>query len=338
MWRRWNTSEVEMDSDDLKQLLTRREWLQSSALIAGGSLISGLIPARLLAFPQQKAPTDPVAAMRAQMAAAPIQAQRLGENLTLLSGPGGNVVVLNGPDGKLMIDTFVQPAWPQLKEHLASIGKAPLKQVIDTHWHFDHTDNNAHVRAAGASILAHENTKARMSQAHDLVPLGLHFPPSPADALPQKTFATSEKMQVNGKELSLGYVPPAHTDSDIFIHFQKANVLHTGDVFFNGFYPFIDGGTRGSVHGIIAGATKLIAIADSKTKIVPGHGPLGDKASFIKYRDMLAAIHDNVEKQKAAGKSLKEVVAAKPTSAFDAQWGKGLFTPDQFAAIAYNTL
>jgi cyclase len=317
---------------------TRREWLQGSSMLVGGSVFAGLMPAKLLAFPQQKPPADSVAAMRAQMAATPIQAQKLGENLTLLSGPGGNVVVLNGADGKLMVDTFVMPAWPQLKEHLDSIGKAPLKNVIDTHWHFDHTDNNAHVRAAGATILAHENTKTRMSQPHDLVPLGLHFPPSPADALPQKTFKTSEKMQVNGEDLSIGYVPPAHTDTDIYIHFQKANVLHTGDVYFNGLYPFIDGGTGGSVHGMIAGATKLIAMADAKTKIVPGHGPLGDKASLTKYREMLSAIHDNVQKQKATGKSLKEVVASKPTKAFDAEWGMGLFMPDVFAEIVYNTL
>jgi len=338
LWESKSKNEVDMNANELRRHMTRREWLHGSGVVIAGSLAAGLLPRSVLASPQQKAPADPVAAMRAQMAAAPIETQKLGENLTLLSGPGGNVVVLNGPDGKLMIDTFVQPAWPQLKEHLDSIGNAPLKNVIDTHWHFDHTDNNARVRAAGATILAHENTKTRMAQPHDLVPLGLHFPPSPAGALPQKTFKATEKMQVNGEDLSLGYVPPAHTDSDIYIHFQKTNVLHAGDVFFNGFYPFIDGGTGGSVHGMIAGATKLIAMADAKTKIVPGHGPLGDRTSLAKYRDMLVVIHDNVQKLKAAGKTQKEVVAAKPTSAFDAQWGKGLFTPDQFAAIVYDTL
>jgi hypothetical protein len=130
-----------------------------------------------------------------------MQTQKLAANLTLLSGPGGNVVVLNGADGKFVVDTFLAPAWPRLKESLSSLGDAPLKLVIDTHWHFDHTDNNAPLHAAGATILAHANTKKRMSEAHDLPVLGLHFPPSPADALPHQTFASSHKLQGNGESL-----------------------------------------------------------------------------------------------------------------------------------------
>ena len=332
-----------MDTNWTSRSITRREWLQGSGMLAGGSLLASLLSeslvARAAAIPQKSsAPADPLAAARAQMAQSPIQAQKLGDALTMLSGPGGNIVVLNGPDGKLMVDTFVQPVWPQLKEHLDSIGNPPLKQVINTHWHFDHTDNNAHVRGIGATILAHENTKKRMSEPHDLVPLGIHFNPSPADALPQKTFKLSQKLALNGENLALGYIPPAHTDTDIYIHYQEANVLHVGDVWFNGLYPFIDGGTGGSVHGMIAGATKMLGLADSKTKIVPGHGPLGDKAALAKFRDMLSTVHERVQKQKDNGKSLQEIVASKPTAEFDGEWGKGLFTPDVFVQIAYNCL
>ena len=160
-----------MSSKYLEMQSTRRQVLRNSAGLAGSTLLAQLFPASLLsaAVPglQQQAataPTDRLAAMRAQMGAAQIQTQSLAENLTLLSGPGGNVVVLNGPDGKIVVDTFLLPAWPKLKETLDGLGSAPLKTVIDTHWHFDHTDNNAHLHAAGATVLAHENTKTRMAE------------------------------------------------------------------------------------------------------------------------------------------------------------------------------
>lgn len=319
--------------------MTRREWFQNSGVLLAGTLLAKLTPDVILASAQQpNAKVDAVRASRAKMAALPIEAAYLTDHLTLLSGPGGNVVVLHGPDGKLIVDTFVAPAWPQLKQHLDGLGEAPLHNAINTHWHFDHTDNNAQVRAIGAVILAHENTKKRLSEPHDLAPLGMHFDPAPADALPQKTFATTDTFDFNGETLTLGHIPPAHTDSDIFIHFQMANVLHAGDVFFNGLYPFIDGGTNGSVHGMIQGATQLIALADADTRIVPGHGPLGDRAALVRFRDMLAEVYDNVEKQKAAGQSVKEVVASKPSARFDADWGKGLNSPDFFVELVYNTL
>jgi glyoxylase-like metal-dependent hydrolase (beta-lactamase superfamily II) len=159
--------------------------------------------------------------MLAQMGAAPIRAQPLAENLTMLSGPGGNVVVLNGSDGKIVVDTFLLPAWPKLKEALNGLGNAPLKTDIDTHWHFDHTDNNANLHAAGATVLAHENTTTRMAEPHDSALLGFHVPASPADALPQQTFSASRKLYANGEILLLQYFQPAHTDTDIYIHFQR---------------------------------------------------------------------------------------------------------------------
>jgi cyclase len=284
------------------------------------------------------APTDAAAAFRAQMAAVPIQSQKLGDNLTLLSGPGGNVVVLNGTDGKFVVDTFVAPAWPKLKQALEGLGNASLKLVIDTHWHFDHTDNNAPLHAAGATVLAHENTKQRMTEPHDLQPLGLHFPPSPADALPQQTFQTSHKLEANGETLVLEHVSPAHTDTDIFIHFQKANVIQTGDLFFNGFYPFIDASTGGSLSGMIAAADKILPLANNYTKIVCGHGPLGNKTDLGKFRDMLVTASDRVQKLKAAGKSAQEAVAAKPFADLEPVWGKGFFNGDVFVQIAYLTL
>ena len=331
-----------MESNPTMKFFTRREMVRAAAVLAGGTLAARFYPATLVraasALPQEKPAADPVAAMRAQFGGAPIVPQKLTDSITLLSGPGGNVVVLNGADGKLIGDTFVQPAWPHLKDELDKIGSAPVKTAIDTHWHFDHSDNNASLRAAGATLVAHDNTKKRMSETHTLAVLNLTFSPSPAAALPQQTFSQSHKITMNGESVSLVHVPPAHTDSDIYIHFEKANVLQTGDIFFNGFYPYIDSGTGGSVSGMIAGAAKLLAVADNNTKIVPGHGPLGNKADLMKYHDMMTTVREHLQKLKSSGKTVQEAVAAKPFADLDAAWGKGLFNSDTFIQIAYPAL
>jgi cyclase len=331
-----------MNSELIKKQTTRRDMLRGSAKLAGSAFLAQLFPASLLraaipAFSPQT-PTDRAAGFRAQMGATPIQSQKLAENLTLLSGPGGNVVVLTGPDGKFIVDNFVSPAWPKLKETLDGLGHAPLKYAIDTHWHFDHTDNNAALHAAGATVLAHENTKKRMSESHDIPVLGIHFDPSPAEALPQKTFTSSFKLQANGETLNLQYLAPAHTDSDIYVHFEKANVIHMGDTFFNHAYPFIDGGTNGRAKGMIAAADKILALANNDTKIVPGHGPLGNKADLTSTRDMLVTVVDRIEKLKAAGKTYQEAAAAKPLADLDATWAKGMLSSDLFVQVIYLTL
>jgi len=334
-----------MNSNSFLKPTSRRVMLRDSATLAGSALLAHLFPASLLrasAAPRMQQPSappaDPVAGFRAQVGAAPIQAQKLADNLTLLSGPGGNVAVIVGPDGKFMVDTFLSPAWPRLKESLNALGNAPVKLVINTHWHFDHTDNNAPLHAAGATVLAHENTKKRMSEVHDLPVINLHFPPSPAEALPQQTFAATHKLQANGETLLLEHVAPAHTDTDIFVHFPHANVIQAGDVFFNGFYPYIDGGTGGKVSGMIAAADKILSLANNDTKIVPGHGPLGSKADLVKFRDMLITARDRVQKLKSSGKSTQEAVAEKPLADLDPVWGKGLFNGDVFVQVLYVTL
>ena len=317
--------------------ITRRQLLRSAA---GSSALLSLAAASprgvagLFAAGWQAA--DPIAASRAQMGAVPIVSTRLSDNLLMFSGPGGNVVVLNGPDGKLVVDSFVQPAWSPLKQLLDAMGKPPVKLVINTHWHFDHTDNNQRFRQAGAAILAQVNTKKRMAETHDL--LGMHFTPSPATALPTQTFVDVHKQRMNGERIEAGRIPPAHTDTDAYVLFTRANALHLGDVFFHGVYPFIDAGTGGSINGQIAGATLGLKLADNATKIVPGHGAVADRAALTAYRDMLVTVRDRVQKLKAGGRSLAEVIAAKPTVDLDATWGKGFITANDFVTIVYNTL
>jgi glyoxylase-like metal-dependent hydrolase (beta-lactamase superfamily II) len=336
----------------LQKQTSRRDILRGSVTLAGSAFVAHLLPATLLrasaAGYAQQAPSDSLAAERDWFNAFPLETQRLGEDLTMLSGPGGSVVVLNGPDGKFVVDTFVAPAWPRLKKALDGLGNAPVKYVIDTHWHFDHTDNNAHLHAAGATVLAHENTKKRMSEPHDLPVLyrgpngalvDVHVPPSPVEALPQQTFRASYKLQANGETLALQhFAPAAHTDGDIYVHFEKANVIQMGDLFFNGIYPYIDPGTGGTITGTIAAVDKILSLAGNDTKIVPGHGPLGNKADLTKFRDMLVTSRDRVQKLKAAGKSAQEAVAEKAFADLDPVWGKGVVNGDQWVQIVYLAL
>jgi glyoxylase-like metal-dependent hydrolase (beta-lactamase superfamily II) len=280
---------------------------------------------------------DRLAAFRAQIGATPIQTRPLAEQLTMLSGPGGNVVVLHGSDGSIVVDTFVAPAWAKLEEALKSLG-GPVKTVINTHWHFDHTDNNAPLHAAGATLVAHENTRRRMSAPQHIAILDLDFPPSPAAALPQRVFKDGYKLEANNDRLEVSHVAPAHTDTDVIVQFTHANVLHAGDVFFNGRYPLIDGSTGGRVDGMIAASDRLLGLADTNTKIVPGHGPLAGKAELTKYRDMLVTARDRVRKLKDAGKSLDDAIAAKPLTDLDADWAGGRYKGDDFVKIVYLTL
>jgi cyclase len=333
-----------MDSGSIVKRATRRDILLTAGALAGGWVLSHLFPKALAGatplFAQQgsTAPADALAAARARFGKVPIESAKLSENLTLLRGPGGNVVVLDGKDGKLLVDTFTQGAWDSFKKTLDGIGKAPVKLAIDSHWHWDHTDNNANVRGTGATLIAHENTLKRLKETHDLDVIGLHFDPSPENALPQKTFKESYQMDFSGEHVALGHLAPAHTDSDIYIHFQKSNVLHMGDVFFNGIYCYIDKGTNGSIGGMIAGANKMLAMVDKETKIVPGHGPLGNKSDLKMFRDMMVTARDRVRKLKSSGKSLEEAVAAKPLSDLDPVWGKGVLNGDAFVHVVYSTI
>lgn len=330
-----------MSTQHVAQLLTRRQLIRGGVAAAGTALVAPTLPEWLIhtvaaAQPATAQPADPLGQMRAQMGAIPIEVAKLADRLSMLSGPGGNILVLTGPDGKIVVDTFVQPAWSGLLKALEGLDKAPIRTLIDTHWHFDHTDNNANFRKAGAAILAHENTKTRMSQSHEL--LGIKFAPAPPDALPTETFKDTHAIDSNGERIAMGYVPPAHTDTDIYIRFTKSDVIHLGDLYFNGMYPFIDGGTGGRINGMITAADSILKMVDDRTKIVPGHGPLGDKAALTKYRDMLVTVRDRVQKLKTSGRTLDEVVSAAPTKDLDDVWGKGFMDPKSFVSIVYSTL
>jgi glyoxylase-like metal-dependent hydrolase (beta-lactamase superfamily II) len=318
--------------------ISRRQVLKGGLTLMGGAVIAPALPgwlSRPLAASLQEA-ADPLAQMRAQFAAVPLEVANVGPNLSLLTGPGGNVVVLNGPDGKILVDTFVQTVWDKLRKTLDGLGPAKIASAIDTHWHMDHADNNENLRKAGAAIVAHENTTKRLSQTHEL--FGIKFPAAPAGALPTQTFKEDHSIEANGEQIRLAYVPPAHTDTDITIRFQKANVIHLGDLFFNGSYPFIDMSTGGNINGMIAASDAALKQVDAQTKIVPGHGPLADRAALTAFRDVMVTVRDRVQKLKKEGRTVEEVVKAEPTKDLDPTWGKGFMQPAQFVTIVYQSI
>lgn len=276
--------------------------------------------------------------MRAAASAAPIQSVKVTDTIFLLQGVGGNMVAQIGPDGKLLIDSSMATAAHTLLQVLGKLGANPLKMLINTCWLFDHTDGNAAMREAGAFIIAQENTRVRLSAPQKIPLLNLSLNAAPNEALPQLTFTDSDKLYFDNDELDLIHAPNAHTDSDIFVHFVNANVIHAGDLYYNGTYPLIYGNSGGTINGLIRGVDQVLETADDKTKIVPGHGPLGNKVTLQKYRDMISIVANRIEKQRIAGQSLDQVIASKPTADLDATWGHGSITPDLFVTSIYNTL
>lgn len=313
--------------------INRRSFLQLGAAAAASALaprsISAQAPAR---------PANPVADARSAAAKAEIKTTRLYDNVFLLQGAGGNMAVQTGPDGKILIDSSFATAVPRLRDALAALGNDPAHLLINTHWHYDHTDGNEGMHGAGFTILAHSMTRDRLSKPWQVKLFGITGPASSDAALPTATFDSTIRFYHNGDSLSLTHYDPAHTDSDIYIHFEKADVLHMGDTWFNGTYPFIDESSGGNIAGMIQASEKGLSLAGPNTKIIPGHGPLGTKAELQASRDMLATVRDRVAKLKSAGASEKEVLAKKPTAEIDSVWAKGMFPADMFVGIVYRTV
>lgn len=278
-----------------------------------------------------------VSLIKDSAATSPITTYKLRNNVSVLEGSGGNIAVLTGPDGKLLVDAGIGVSRPQLSKALTELGSEPIAHLINTHWHFDHADGNEWLHAAGAKILAHENTRKHLSVVQRVEDWDYNFLALSAGALPAEVFAKDHNLKLNGASIALKYYGPAHTDSDISVMFAEANVLHVGDTFWNGIYPFIDYSTGGSIDGMIAASDANLAAAKSDTIIIPGHGkPVSNKAELQEFRDMLVAIRDNVGNLKKQGKTRDEAVAAKPTAAFDAKFGQFVIDPGFFTRLVYE--
>jgi glyoxylase-like metal-dependent hydrolase (beta-lactamase superfamily II) len=208
--------------------------------------------------------------------------------------------------------------------------------LINTHWHFDHTGGNEWLHEAGASILAQENTRKHLSEVTRVEGWKHTFPAAPAGAIPATVFKEDYNLHANSTTVILKHYLPAHTDSDISVHFVEADVFHTGDTFWNGEYPFIDYSTGGSIDGMIRATEANMANVTDKMIVIPGHGAVGDKSQLAFYRDLLIGAREKVANLKRQGKTLDEIVAAKPTTATDAKWGNGFRSPGDFIGDVFQ--
>ena len=260
-----------------------------------------------------------------------------GSVYLMVMEPAGNLGVSVGEDGAFLIDDQFAPMTGRIHAAIAEFTDQPLRYVLNTHWHGDHTGSNANFGAAGHVIVAHDNVRVRMSsdQYHLFFKAG--SPPSPPEALPVITFSASMTFHFNGDVIRLEHVPDAHTDGDAIFYFEKADVMHTGDAFINRGYPLIDIASGGSIAGQIEATNRMLEMIGPDTIVIPGHGPLADKVRMTAIRDMLIAARAAVAELIDQGLSLDEIIAAEPLDDLDPEWGQGFVRAKAFVTIIYQS-
>lgn len=262
---------------------------------------------------------------------------KVTENIFMLTGAGGNIGVLVGTDGILLIDSQFAQLADKIKAALAPLGQGPVRLLLNTNWHYDHVMGNEWLARAGAVIIAHENTRLDMTKEQEFPQFDSKFPPYPEAALPKVTFKDSLTINFNGEEIQATHFSGAHSDADVAFYFRESNVIHTGDLFFSAGYPFIDVTHGGSIDGMIAATDRLLGMTDASTKIICGHGPLSDREGVRQFRDMLSTVRDRIARLVKEGKTLDQVLAAKPTAEFDKPGQPGV-PAEVFVKIVYGEL
>ena len=291
-------------------MIHRRQLLQTGLVAAASTFFAGRVRGD-----EPKDDSDPaalIAKMMPIMSKVPIEVVNIADGLDLIKGAGGNVAVLRGPDGLLVVDSQIPARGKEVLDTAKRIGGKPVATLINTHWHFDHAGGNEFFGRDGATIVATAVTRSRLSTDQYTEAFKMTTPASPPVALPTFT-ADQADFHVGGETVHLAAVPPAHTDGDLIVHFTAHDVIHTGDLFSNGFYPNIDASSRGWIGGMIAAADRILKLAGPNTKIIPGHGPIGSPADLAAFRAMLVTLHDRLAPMVDAGKTTEEAIAAKPT-------------------------
>jgi glyoxylase-like metal-dependent hydrolase (beta-lactamase superfamily II) len=294
----------------------------------------GLFAVSLSASAQQPAAAPAAPAAMPAPEDVQIETINLASGIYMLKGRGGNVGLTVGVDGAAIIDDQFADMAPKIRAAVAMLSDRPVHFVINTHLHGDHTGGNDAFGKAGAVIIAQENVRKRLGSAQVNPTTNAPIEARAREALPVVTFADSASLHFNDEDLEFTHLPNAHTETDIVVRFRKANVLHMGDCFVGGF-PFIDGNTGGTLDGLIRAHEAVLATVDDNTKIIRGHGPLGNKAELAAYHDMLVVVRDRVAKLVKAGKTQDEVVAARPTKEFEEKYGGTNFNAAQWIGRAY---
>ena len=320
-------------TSNLGSNISRRRFLALTGLAGAATLVAS---PSIFALRDVVSAPGLVEKARKEAASATITVQRLRGNVSVLMGAGGNIAVLPGRDSKLLIDAGFAGARPKIADALRGISSDPIKHLINTHWHFDHTDGNEWLHSAGATILAHENTRKHLSVNTRVEGWDFTFQASPSGAIPGDVFTKERALDFNGEKIALKHYAPAHTDSDIYVHFTHTDIIHIADTFWNGYYPFIDYSTGGSIDGMIQATEANLAKITNDTIVIPGHGAIGDRAQLTFYRDLLVSTRERVATLKKQGRSLDEIVAVKPTAAWDDKWGGGFMSPRMFTGLVFE--
>ena len=272
------------------------------------------------------------------LATVEIQAQKLADGIYMLTGAGGNMGVSVGDDGVFLVDDQFAALTPKIEAAIRKLSDKPIRFVLNTHLHHDHTGGNENLGKAGATIVGHHTVRERMSREQFNPYVDVRTPPHLHHAMPLLTYSEDMVFHVNGHDIRVHHIGPAHTDGDSLIHFRAANILHTGDVFVHSMYPFVDVTSGGSIDGILAFCDEVLALADDQTQIIPGHGPVSTRADVQAFRNVVQAARDRIAALLSQGKTLEETIAADPLAEYTAEWGDGFLPPERFITFVYLSL
>ncbi|MBR0934073.1 MBL fold metallo-hydrolase [Bradyrhizobium jicamae] len=281
---------------------------------------------------------QPAAPVPPDLSRVEIKTTDLGDGVYMLEGQGGNITVATAKDGIIMVDGEFAPLHDKIKAAIATISNLPIKYLINTHFHGDHTGGNAPFAKDGVIVVSEINVKTRLAAGTTNGLTGVKTPPAAADALPAKTYTGAYKIRMNGRVADLKHIANAHTDGDTYVWFKTANVLATGDTFTNGRYPNIDFANGGNIAGMIAATNIYVKLTNARSRIVPGHGPIADKAALLTYRTMLITARDRMAKLVKDGKSEDDVLAAKPFADLDTTWAPTELASKNFIRVVYHSL